>query len=506
MTGPEEQTSRDFLEHRREKLARWKEAGFEPYPFAYQVTHHSDEVQAAFDDLAESEAEVRLAGRLMTLRDFGKSTFAHVQDGQGRIQVYFQVNKLGKELYERVGWLDSGDIIGVTGTMFKTRTGEVTVSVTGFELLSKSLEPLPEKWHGLADKEIRYRRRYVDLTVNPEIREVFRKRAAALRELRAFLDSRGFLEVETPVLQPLYGGAAARPFVTHHNTLDMQLYLRIADELYLKRLIVGGFEKVYEVCKDFRNEGMDRDHNPEFTMIEFYWAYVDYREGMRLTRELFQHLAESIMGTTTIPHGEETLDLIGDWPQRPYLEALGEQIGEDPAVASDQRLAALCEKSGQAPAEGSSRAKLLDLLFKLTVEPHLQQPVFITDYPRELSPLAKGHRSDPSLVERFELFMGGTELANGFSELNDPGDQRDRFEAQADMRSGGDDEAHVTDHDYIRALEFGMPPTAGVGIGFDRLVMMLTNQRSIRDVLFFPQMRPEAIGGGQEQTSDPEPE
>jgi lysyl-tRNA synthetase class 2 len=491
---------REFLMHRREKLARWREAGVDPYPFQFQLTHRTGELRTRFEELAESKQEVRVAGRLMALRGFGKSTFAQLQDGEGRIQIYFQIDKLGADAYERVGWLDMGDIIGVSGTLFTTRTGEKTVAATSFQLLAKSLEPLPEKWHGLADKELRYRRRYVDLTVNPEVQEVFRKRAAALSGLRAFLDARGFLEVETPVLQPLYGGASARPFVTHHHALDMSLYLRIADELYLKRLIVGGFEKVYEVCKDFRNEGMDRDHNPEFTMIEFYWAYADYRDGMRLTRELIVHLALTVAGTLDVPHAEAHLSLGGEWPERPYLEALGEALGTDPRSLSEEQLTRLCEDAGQSAAPGSGRARLYDLLFKLKVEPHLQEPVFIVDYPRELSPLAKSHRRDPDLVERFELFIGGTELANGFSELNDPRDQRQRFEQQMELRAKGDLEAQVLDEDYLRALEFGLPPTAGVGLGFDRLVMLLSNQRSIRDVLLFPQMRPEAAPGGPSPT------
>ena len=492
MEAPATENPAEFLQHRLDKLARWREAGIDPYPYRYDVTHRSDQLKADFDRLAESEDEVSASGRIMALRGFGKSTFVHIQDEAGQIQAYFQTNKLGADAYERVGWLDMGDIIGVKGTMFKTRTGEMTITATSFELLTKSLEPLPEKWHGLADKELRYRRRYVDLTVNPDVREVFRKRAQALRELRSYLDGQGFLEVETPVLQPLYGGAVARPFVTHHNALGMQLYLRIADELYLKRLIVGGFHKVYEVCKDFRNEGMDRDHNPEFTMIEYYWAYADYTQVMELTRALFQHLAKSICGGLKVPYGESEIDFDRDWPQRPYLEALGEALGTDPVGLSDNELAELCETHGQAAPDGASRARLYDQLFKLTVEPELVSPTFIVDYPKEISPLAKAHRTNPELVERFELFVGGHEIANGFSELNDPADQRARFAGQVRMRAGGDLEAHVMDEDYIRALEFGLPPTAGVGVGFDRLVMLLTNQRSIRDVLLFPQMRPEA--------------
>ena len=503
-----EAETKELIQHRLEKLARWREAGLNPYPYAFDVSHVALDVLSQFEVLASEETVVRVAGRIMALRGFGKSTFAHIQDASGKIQVYLQVNRLGVEVYGRVDWLDLGDIIGVSGTLFRTKTGEMTIAVATFELLAKSLEPLPEKWHGLSDKEQRYRRRYVDLTVNPEVRDVFRSRALALRELRSFLDGRGFLEVETPVLQPLYGGAAARPFKTHHNALDMPLYLRIADELYLKRLIVGGFDKVYEVCKDFRNEGMDRDHNPEFTMIEFYWAYVDYNDGMRITRELIQQMAGAVCGSTSVPHGEGVLDLGGEWPRRAYLEALAEGIGTDPVSASEKELAALCLKHGQAPAAQSTRARLYDLLFKLTVEPHLEAPVFITDYPRELSPLAKVHRNHPDLVERFELFIGGTEIANGFSELNDPHDQRARFEDQAAMRNQGDDEAHMTDEDYLRALEFGLPPTAGVGIGLDRVVMLLTNQRSIRDVLLFPQMRPETSAARTEgeNAALPEPE
>lgn len=485
---------REFLVHRREKLARWREAGFEPYPYQFKISHHTQDLKSRFDELSHSQESVNLAGRVMALRGFGKSTFAQLQDATGRIQVYFQIDKLGAPVYERVSWLDMGDIVGVSGTLFTTKTGEKTVAASSFQLLAKSLEPLPEKWHGLADKEQRYRRRYVDLTVNPDVQQVFASRARALTSLRAFLDERGFLEVETPVLQPLYGGASARPFTTHHNALDIQLYLRIADELYLKRLIVGGFEKVYEVCKDFRNEGMDRDHNPEFTMIEYYWAFADYRDGMQLTRELIQHLARTVTGSADVPYRDGTLSLDGTWPARPYLAALSEALSADATSLSEAQLARLCEEAGQAAEPGTNRSRLYDLLFKLKVEPHLVEPVFIVDYPRELSPLAKVHRDDPTLVERFELFIGGSELANGFSELNDPRDQRARFEDQMEMRARGDDEAQMLDEDYLRALEFGMPPTAGVGIGFDRLVMLLTNQRSIRDVLLFPQMRPEAPG------------
>ncbi|MBI1722844.1 MAG: lysine--tRNA ligase, partial [Gemmatimonadetes bacterium] len=457
---------------------------------------------AAYSDGAEGP-EVAVAGRVVAMRPHGKSTFAQLADPSGRIQLYFKQDQLGEPAYEQVALLDLGDHLGVVGPLFRTRTGEVTVRVDRLELLAKALRPLPlgksaEREDGslehhsvLADPEVRYRQRYADLAVHPERRAVFEQRAAVIRTIREFLDARGFLEVDTPILQPLYGGASARPFVTRYQALDADFYLRIADELYLKRLIVGGIERVYEIGRDFRNEGMDRLHNPEFTMLECYAAYWDYTDVMELVEAMVRQVVREVTGGTTLHARGKAVDLAGAWRRVGFVELVKEQSGVDLRRANDAALAAALKERGLEPDVTLGRPRLIDQLFGLTVEPHLEQPTFIVDYPIEVSPLAKPKRGDPTLAERFELFIGGYELANAFSELNDPDDQRARLEAQGARRAAGDEEAQAVDEDYLRALEYGMPPTGGLGLGIDRLTMLVTGERSIRDVILFPALRPE---------------
>jgi lysyl-tRNA synthetase class 2 len=475
-------------EDRLQKLAAWRGRGVLPYPYAFQRTHTTPEVREREKELGTQT--VALAGRLMTLRGHGKTSFGHLQDQGGRLQVYARQDELGDDRYSAWSLLEVGDLVGVRGEVFRTRTDELTLKVRDFELLAKALRPLPDKWHGLADKEVRYRQRYVDLLVNPQVRDVFVKRSKILAALRARLQERGFLEVETPVLQPLYGGASARPFVTHHHALDMDLYLRIAPELYLKRLIVGGFEGVFEVARNFRNEGMDRSHNPEFTMLELYVAYWDYEDMMRWTEELLRGVAADV-GATRLTFGEHDIDLGAPFARVRFMEALEGAAGVPLHGAGTEALRVVARRHHVDFAAGDSSSRLLDALFSALVEPHLVQPTFVVDYPKELSPLAKDHRDEPGLVERFELFVAGMELANAFSELNDPLEQRRRFEAQLELRAGGDLEAQPLDEDYLRALEYGMPPAGGLGLGIDRLVMVLTDSASIRDVLLFPALRPE---------------
>lgn len=500
------------VEDRLARLVELKRRGIEPFGYRYEVTHHSTAARTSFEDreragtLGEDGVgdTVRLAGRLLSIRSHGKTVFADLGDRDGRIQLYFRANDLGGA-FGLLELLDIGDWTGVEGTVFRTRAGEVTVRVSAVELLAKAVRPLPfgkeevdeetgeRRVHGgFADIEQRYRQRYADLAVNAEVRRVMLARTRIVTAVRRILDDRGYIEVETPVLQPLYGGASARPFTTHHNALDMKLYLRIADELYLKRLIVGGLERVYEIGKDFRNEGIDRTHNPEFTMLEFYEAFADYADMMELVEQMIGSVVADLTdgGTTVIFQGE-TLEFRPPFRRLPFLAALSEYGGIDVDAMDDGALAAHLTELGVADAAGMTRPQLLDELFKELVEPHLVQPVFIIDYPRELSPLAKPKRGDPRLVERFELMVAGREIANAFSELNDPFDQRERFEAQVELRDAGDDEAQHLDEDYLRALEYGMPPTGGVGIGIDRLVMLLTDQASIRDVILFPTMRQE---------------
>jgi lysyl-tRNA synthetase class 2 len=431
-----------------------------------------------------------IAGRIVAMRDFGKAAFAHVQDSSGKVQVYFRKDILG-EAYLIVKKLDIGDIVGIRGKLFRTKTEELTLEVDDFRLLTKSLRPLPEKWHGLRDIEIRYRQRYVDLIVNPEVRKTFEMRSAVIKGLRDFFEAKGFIEVETPMMHQIPGGATARPFKTHHNALDTDLYLRIAPELYLKRLLVGGYERVYELNKNFRNEGISTKHNPEFTMLEFYMAYKDYVFLMDFTEELFSHIALKVTGRLGIPYGDATIDLTPPWKRIPMLEAMKEKGVPEEAVR-DRDKALSWARSRKIDIETSaSHARILDEIFKEMVEPSLVQPTFIIDYPVELSPLAKRKPGEPWLVERFELFIASREIANAFSELNDPLDQRERFLRQVEEREKGDDEAQFMDEDFVRALEYGMPPAAGEGIGIDRLVMLLSDSPSIRDVILFPQLKPE---------------
>jgi lysyl-tRNA synthetase class 2 len=478
-------------ESRREKLEALNRRGIQPYAYRFDVTHRSGRVLADAQALETSGRTVRVAGRLMTKRGHGKTAFAHIKDADGLLQIYVREDELGEEAFADVLDLDLGDWIGVEGPVFKTKTGETTVRASRVELLSKSLFPLPEKWHGLTHVETRYRQRYADLAVNDEVRHVVRVRAGIVRALREFLDARGYIEVETPVLQPLYGGAAARPFVTHHNALDMKLYLRIAVELYLKRLIVGGLDRVYEVAKTFRNEGIDRFHNPEFTMLEFYQAFADYEEMMEVTQDLVLHAVRSVHGGTRVPHDGGEIDFSPPWPRVTFLEAAARGLGVERLPAAEAELRELARKADVVVDPALSYGRILDEVVSAKVQPGLVAPTFLIDHPRDISPLAKAKRGNPAVVERFEVIVAGTELANAFSEQNDPDEQRRAFEAQLEQRRRGDDEAQLLDSDYLHALELGLPPTGGVGIGVDRLVMLLTDSRSIRDVILFPHMRPE---------------
>jgi lysyl-tRNA synthetase class 2 len=495
--GVSERDENDLVRQRREKLEALRARGVEPFGTRFPVTHWAqglaERLGTATDDELKAFGPVSLAGRLVAMRDHGKTAFAHLMDRTGRIQLYARSDQLGDD-YASFTALDVGDFIGVTGEMFRTRTGQLTVAVKSLTFLSKSLRPLPEKWHGLKDVETRYRQRYVDLVVNPEVREIFLLRSRIVAALRAFLDARGFLEVETPMMQPIPGGAIARPFRTHHNALGMDLYLRIAPELYLKRLVVGGFERVYEINRNFRNEGVSTQHNPEFTMLEFYQAYADYQDLMELTEELFTELAQSLLGRLTLTWGEHEIDLARPWRRLPFFQGLSEALGM--AVTPQIDAAAIARAAAQKGIQSKPGAAWLvwKEVFEELVEPTLVQPTFVTDFPIELSPLAKKKRDNPLLVDRFELFIGRRELANAYSELNDPIDQLARFREQAALQARGDAEAHWLDEDYVRALEYGMPPAAGEGIGIDRLVMLFANQPSIREVILFPHLRPE--GGG----------
>jgi lysyl-tRNA synthetase class 2 len=489
--------ARSFVElARRDKLEMLRAKGFEPFAYKFDRSHlAADALKLAGPD--GEGPSVRVAGRLVALRAHGKTTFSHVEDPSGRIQLYFRQDDMGLEAYELVKLLDLGDHVGVTGPLFKTKTGEITVRATELTLLAKALRPLPlgkedaeGGQHGaLTDPELRARQRYVDLAVHPEAREVFQTRSRIVSATRRFLDGRGYVEVETPILQPLYGGAMARPFVTRHNTLDRDMYLRIATELYLKRCVVGGLERVYEIGKDFRNEGVDRLHNPEFTMLELYQAYADYHDMMDLTEALVHELVTNLCGSSTIERFGKTFTFGRPWPRRGYVDLVGEHSGVDLRRASDQELRKALAAHGVADTAAMPRTKLLDEMFKQFVEHRLEQPTFVVDFPIELSPLAKPKRGDAGLAERFELFVHGSELANAFSELNDPDDQRQRFEAQVAARAAGDGEAQPMDEDYVRALEYGMPPTGGMGMGMDRLTMLITGRPSIRDVVLFPTLR-----------------
>ncbi len=467
---------------RLEKLERIRQSGANPWPTRFERSHTTAEARATFSS-NEEQLPARLAGRLIALRDLGGMAFSHLKDGAGKLQLSFHREDLG-ERYGGLKDLDIGDFVGVSGWLWQTKRGEITLHVKDWQLLAKSLRPLPEKWHGLQDPEKRYRQRYLDLISNDEVRDVFEKRTRIVRGLRQFLDAHGFVEVETPVLQPLYGGAAAKPFVTHHNALDRDLFLRISDELYLKRLIIGGFDKVYEIGKDFRNEGIDARHNPEFTMMELYQAYADLDDVMALTEDMVRVLAAQIAPEGPVEYGDHTPDYGPPFQRLTVREATQRWAGIDVLEASDEQLSA----AARLPVS-VGRAKLIDEIVSEAVEPQLIQPTFLTDWPVELSPLAKRRYDEPRLVERFELFVAGMELANAFSELNDPLDQRERLTQLAKRRAEGDEEAAPVDEDFLEAMEYGMPPTGGLGIGIDRLTMLLTGQTSIREVILFPQLR-----------------
>jgi lysyl-tRNA synthetase, class II len=503
--GREGDDDRSFVEAaRREKRTALEAEGVPAFAYRYERSHTAAEALATYDDaMGDDGPAVAVAGRIVGMRSQGKTTFLHLEDGSGRIQVYLRRDQLG-EAYGLLERLDLDDHVGVRGHIFRTRAGEVTVRAEQLTLLAKSLRPLPRgktrtgedgttTFGGLQDPEVRYRQRYADLAVHPEVREVFRLRSRAVSWIRRYLDQQGFLEVETPILQPLYGGAAARPFVTHHNALDMPLYLRIADELYLKRLLVGGFERVYEIGHDFRNEGMDRTHNPEFTMLEAYQAYADYGDMMTLVEGLVSGVVQHCLGTLRLERHGTTLDFAPPFRRVQFIEGIRERTGLDLRTASDAEMRALLRSRGteDEALASLSGGRLQDEVFKVVLEPDMVQPTFVLDYPKPLSPLAKEHRRDPALTERFELFVGGRELANAFSELNDPDDQRRRFEDQVGQKAAGNEETQPYDGDYIRALEYGMPPAGGVGLGIDRLIMLIADQASIRDVILFPAMRPE---------------
>ena len=474
---------------RRQKLEQLRDLGVEPYGSKYPATHQSIEIINGFSVL--DGQTVKLSGRLMSVRGHGKASFANLQDESGRIQIYVRLNDVGENLYKVFELLDIGDLIGIAGEVFRTRRGEVTIAVKELKLLAKSLRPLPEKWHGLTNVDLRYRQRYLDLIVNPEVKNTFILRSKIVQEIRRYLNERGFLEVETPVMHPLAGGAAARPFITHHNALNMNLYLRIATELHLKRLIVGGMDKVYELGRIFRNEGIDTKHNPEFTTIEIYQAQADYEDMMKLTENMIAEVALNILGTLKVNYQDQELDLTPPWPRLTMIEAINKYTGLDfNVIQTDEQAQLVAKERGLELNSGTTRGEIINTFFEEFVEEHLFQPTFIIDYPIEVSPLAKRKADDPNFTYRFEAFMAKSEIANAFTELNDPFDQRQRFEQQMAKRAAGDEEAHMLDEDFLQALEYGMPPTGGLGIGIDRLVMMLTNSSSIRDVILFPTMRP----------------
>jgi lysyl-tRNA synthetase, class II len=484
-------------QQRMKKLDLLRAAGVAPYGTRFEVKDRAGDLltlhgEKSKETLEQDKIPCTLAGRVVALRRFGKAGFAVLQDGSNRLQVYLKKDLLSEQAYTVVEQLDLGDWIGVSGTLFRTKTNEFTVEVHHLTFLSKALRPLPEKWHGLTDVETRYRQRYVDLIANPEVHEIFAARSRIIAGIRSFLIERGFLEVETPMMHPIPGGAAAKPFVTHHNALGVDLYLRIAPELYLKRLIVGGFPRVFEINRNFRNEGISTIHNPEFTMLEFYMSYADYQDLIALTEELISGLAQQTLGKTVIQYQGKEIILTPPWRRWSYHQAILEVNHLDASVLHDRDKALAAAKQLNVHVDPKSTLfAILNEIFEETVEPNLQQPTFITDYPIEISPLARRKDADPTLTDRFELYIAGREIANAFSELNDPLDQRDRFEGQAAQREAGDEEAHLVDEDFLRALEFGMPPTAGEGIGIDRLIMLLTDQASIRDVVLFPQLRPE---------------
>ncbi len=486
----------ELIQQRFKKLDEISAMGKKPYAGRFDVSMTAQALLSTYGDLTKEaldskRIEVTLAGRIVAMRSFGKACFSHIQDGSGRVQVYFQKNTLGEDRYALFKKIDIGDFIGVKGLLFRTKTNELTVEVEDFTLLSKSLRPLPEKWHGLTDVELRYRQRYLDLIVNPEVKNVFILRTKIIQAIKNFLNTRGYLEVETPMMQSIPGGATAKPFKTHHNALDMDLYLRIAPELYLKRLLIGGFERVYEVNRNFRNEGISTRHNPEFTMLEFYTAYADYKFLMDMTEIMISKIASEVLGTTEVAYESHKINLSPPWKRVTYIDSLRQAGVPDDVLADAVKAKEYAKKLGANFKGGEPLGKILNEIFENLVEPKLVQPTFITDYPTDISPLSKKCEDNPDFVERFELFIVGRELANAFSELNDPIDQKLRFQKQESEREAGDEEAHQMDDDFIRALEYGMPPAAGEGIGIDRLVMLLTGSSSIRDVILFPQMKKE---------------
>ena len=486
----------DLIQQRFKKLAEISAMGKKPYAGSYNVSTSAQSLIDTYgnstkEELASQRIEVTVAGRIIAMRSFGKACFSHIQDGSERIQVYFQKNTLGEDRYALFKKIDIGDFIGVRGFLFRTKTNELTVEAEDFTLLSKSLRPLPEKWHGLTDVELRYRQRYVDLIVNPEVKKVFILRTMSVQTIRSFRNARGYLEVETPMMQSIPGGATAKPFKTHHNALDMDLYLRIAPELYLKRLLVGGFERVYEINRNFRNEGISTRHNPEFTMLEFYTAYADYQFLIDMTEQMISTVASEVIGTTEVEYEGHKISLAPPWKRMTYIDSLRQAGVPDNVLTDAAKAREYVMKLGGNLKDGEPFGKILNEIFETLVEPKLIQPTFITDYPTDISPLSKKCDDNPDYVERFELFVVGRELANAFSELNDPIDQKERFQKQVSEREAGNEEAHQMDDDFIRALEYGMPPAAGEGIGIDRLVMLLTGSSSIRDVILFPQMKKE---------------
>nr|MCK4930108.1 lysine--tRNA ligase [Nanoarchaeota archaeon] len=490
-------TESRIISERKQKLEELKKIGINPYSYRYEKNALADEIKKVYDKLKPSDKDsmrnkVRVAGRLMTIRIMGKAGFAHLQDESGKIQLYFKQDELGKDAYNLFKKLDIGDIIGVEGNVFKTKTGEITVNVRKFELLTKSLRPLPEKFHGLKDTELRYRQRYVDLIVNPEVKKTFIIRSKVIQVIREFLHNEGFIEVETPVLQPIYGGATARPFITQHHALKMPLYLRIADELYLKRLIVGGFEKVFEFCTDFRNEGIDTSHNPEFSMIETMAAYDDYNDSMKRTERMIEFVARKVLGTTELEFDKKKISLKAPFKRIKMVDAVKQATGVDFTKIKDiEEAREVARKFKVDIAEDMSIGFILAELCSELVESKIVQPTFIIDYPRDVSPLAKTVKNNPDFTERFELIIAGLELGNMYSELNDPTELRRNWEEQEKMLSKGDEAAQRIDKDFIKAMEYGMPPTSGIGIGIDRLIMLFTNNTSIREVILFPTLRPE---------------
>lgn len=487
-----QEETNDLILQRYEKLQQLTEKGINPYGNKFEVTTNTAEIETGFTEL--EGRTVKLAGRIMAIRTHGKASFADLMDMTGRIQLYVKIDQVGAEEYHTFSELDIGDVIGVQGTVFKTRRGQISVMVDFFNFLAKSLRPLPEKWHGLKDKDLRYRQRYLDLIVNPAVKETFILRSRIIQEMRNYLVAQGFLEVETPMMHPIPGGTSARPFITHHNSLDLDLYMRIAPELYLKRLIVGGFEKVFEINRNFRNEGMSIRHNPEFTMMELYQAHADYHDIMALTENMIADITRKVLGTTQITYQGQAIDLTPPWRRLTMVEAVKEYTGIDfNQIKSAEQARTAAQAIGVTVKKGLEIGKVLNELFEERVEKELIQPTFIMDYPIVISPLARKIEGNADFAYRFEPFIYGWEIGNAFTELNDPIDQKNRFEAQVKEREEGDDEAHMMDEDYLRALEYGMPPTGGLGIGIDRLVMILTDSPSIRDVILFPTMRPEQL-------------